>query len=170
MMRVFTPIKEDNTLEVPYFEDARADFAPFYRTRINLKELEGQVLGELAKLGAAGFLVAGHFEIDGLTRCGYELRFSYMQGNGVIRVAGLPLRGKETKLKAEDVRKQALANLREWLKTAVTMQIFGDKGASLIPHMLVDGKRTVAEVMLSTGYFPALPSGETIIDGEFVEE
>lgn len=165
-MRVFIP-SDENDLIVPFIEDARSDFAPFYAVSKSVKMIEGEVLGELAKLGAGGFLVPGKFMVDGLPRYGYELRFSYQGGQGVIRVAGLPIR-KSTDAKVLQVKKQALSNLREWLKCAVTMQIFGDKGAALLPYMLVDGSQTVAEVLISTGTL-ALPSGVAVV-GELVEE
>lgn len=165
MTRIFIP-SDENDLIVPFIEDARADFAPFYGVTKTIKAIEGEVLAELAKLGAGGLLVPGKFVVDGLPRFGYELRFSYQGGQGVIRVAGLPIR-KLTEPKIQQVKKQALSNLREWLKCAVTMQIFGDKGAALLPYMLVDGAQTVAEVLISTGTL-ALPSGVAVV-GELVE-
>lgn len=169
MSRVFIP-SDDNELVVPFIEDARADFAPFYNVSKSIKSIEGEVLAELAKLGAGGFIVPGKFIVDGLPRYGYELRFSYQGGQGVIRVAGLPIRSaKPSETKIQQVKKQALSNLREWLKCAVTMQIFGDKGAALLPYMLVDDKQTVGDVLMSTGTLPALEPGGIPLMGEVVE-
>ncbi len=165
-MRVFIP--ESDELIVPFVEDARADLAPFYSVTKAIKAIEGEVLAELAKLGAGGFLVPGKFVVDGLPRYGYELRFSYQGGQGIIRVAGLPIR-KSTDAKILQVKKQALSNLREWLKCAVSMQIFGDRGASLLPYMLVDGQQTVADVMMNSGTLPALMAGSIPVVGELVE-
>lgn len=47
-MRVFIP-SDENDLVVPFIEDARSDFAPFYAVTKGIKAIEGEVLAELAK-------------------------------------------------------------------------------------------------------------------------
>lgn len=163
---IFTPDETAAPIAVPSIEEARADYAPGYGTTKGIDRLKAEVLGELNKLGASGFLVDGVYRVPlpgGKTqkRFGYELRLSYRNGLGVIRVAGLPIAGAETPAKVRQVRAQALYNLHQWLQTSVTMQVFGDRGAVLVPYMIPqttdnpDGK-TVAELIYGSGDMPSL--------------
>lgn len=170
MQRIFVPDKDEQGIKVPFYEDARADYAPYYDVKSNLKEAEGMVLAELAKLGAGGFFEYGYFKRGAEIRYGCELRFSYRSGNGLIRVAGLPMRGGVTKLKIEKVRVQTLRNLADWFKTAVTFEIFSDQGVALVPFMLIDGPQgqtTVRDALFKEGALPQLTSG--VVNGEVVE-
>lgn len=147
------------SINVPYFEDARADFAPYYRARSgNVADAQAEVTAELGKLGAGvySFLPGIYTAPDGRKRHGYEVQFYYGGGQGIIRVACLPFSGEATQAKLNQARIQALKNVRDWLKAAVTAQVFSPGSSILIPFMLVDGKNTVADYLHSTGKLPRL--------------
>lgn len=164
---IFTPDAR-KTVNVPFIENARADFAPYYRSRANERSAESQVALELAKLG--GYIVGFHqgkFSMgDGeVARYGYEIKFTYGGVPGIIRVAGLPIK-HENDDKIEQVRIQALLNVRDWLKSAVTMKVFAPGTSPLLPHLLLpDGKTTIADFIISQGRLPQLapPKSEEII-------
>lgn len=89
-----------------------------------------------------------------------------------MRVAGLPMRHSETKTKVEQVKAQALLNVRDWLRSAHTQQTFQPgMGHPLMMNLLVDGKRTIADYITSQGRLPQLAagSGGDVVDGEFRE-
>lgn len=155
-------------LDVPYFEDARADFAPYYDVKTTLPQAQGAVTEEMGKLGAGIMsFQPGVFQAGGERRHGFNVRFFYGGGVGILRVAGLPFRASETPRKIERVKIQALLNVRDWLKTAVTNRIFSPGSDVLIPFMLVDktpgAEQTVAEYIGTMGQLPQLAaSGDTI--------
>ncbi len=172
----FTPTEEHGAIQVPYLENARADFAPHYRSRKTIQEAQTEVITELAKLGAGGVMFQeGYFGTGDARRYGYNITFSYGGGQGLIRVAGLPMRGQPTDVKVKQARLQALLNVRDWLKSAVTARVFSPGSDVLIPFMIVarNGGQvyTVADYIQSTGNLPQLnpgPSAE-VLEGEIVE-
>jgi hypothetical protein len=114
----FTSTEETAANNAPYYEDARADFAPYYASGKSVKVAKAEVTAELGKLG--GVVVAfreGFFGEGRGRRYGYEIDFLLHDRHGLLRVAGLPMR-RETEAKREQVRVQALLNVRDWLKAA----------------------------------------------------
>jgi len=177
---VFTPDKQVAEIKVPFYEDATEDFAPYYtvgitahkpssKSSVGEQTIKGQqqISIEMGKLGAmvTGF-IPGIFGSANTKRYGYEIRFVYGQMQGVIKVAGLPMKS-ETSVKKGAVMIQALWNVRDWLKVAVTNRVFSPGSDMLIPFLLVDGKITVAEYIASRGTLPTLTAGSNVIDGEF---
>lgn len=163
----FTPTgNQSNDLNIPNIEDARSDFAPYYTAYKNhtVESAKTQVITELAKLGAGGILFQeGYFEHGKAKRHGYNVYFQYGRAKGVIRVAGLPIGKSATETKIKQVRVQALLNVRDWLKAAVTSRVFSPGGDALIPHMLVDGQRTVADYIHAQGQLPQLNAPSEIV-------
>lgn len=173
----FTPtaLSAQDTPKVPYFEEARADFAPHYRSRKTAAQAQTEVINELAKLGAGGVMFQeGVFSNGKQRRYGYSIMFQYSGGQGLIRVAGLPLRHKETPTKLVALKVQALLNVRDWLKSAVTAQVFSPGSDPLIPYMIVDrvGDEvfTVADYVHSKGRLPQLapPEMVDVLEGEVI--
>jgi hypothetical protein len=151
----FTP-EQSKRLKAPAFEDARADFAPYYSSKISEASAKAQIAEELGKLRADVLAFErGLFTVNGQARVGYLIRFSLDGGTGVIRVAGLPLRSP-TETKFQQVRVQALLNVRDWLKSAVTMQVFNPDTSPLLPYMTLPNGMTVAEQVQA---MLALPQG-----------
>lgn len=157
----FTATKEAPSL-VPWYEDARADFAPYYRSQKTAKTAKSEVAAEMEKLGA--ILIAfreGYFGQRPKVRHGYEIDFLLGNHRGVLRVAGLPLR-RETPVKVEQVRVQALLNVRDWLKVAVTQMVFRPgAGHPLLMDLLTGPSRTVSDYIISTGELPRLGDDES---------
>jgi len=156
------------SVHVPSFEDARADFAPYYRSRATVDQAIAQVATELSKLGAYMVgITEGRFREEEVSRVGYELRFSHAGMMGMLRVAGLPIAGGETPAKVMSVRVQALLNVRDWLKAAITAQVFSPGTNPLLAHLLLpDGKTTVAEYIAKQGTLPQLAPPEIEIEVE----
>jgi hypothetical protein len=159
----FTPTENaptDSGIVIPFFEDARADFAPYYSSDKSEQAARSEVQDELLKLGGLAVnFQGGYFTIADHKRYGYSIHFKLYSAPAVIRVAGLPIR-KETPRRIEQVRIQALLNVRDWLKAAVTTQIFTPAGHPLTPFLLVDGRRTFIELMeeyARSGSLPQLP-------------
>jgi hypothetical protein len=90
----FTPTDEpQDKIEVPFFEDARSGFAPYYSSQKSVQDAKSQVGVELAKLGATDwYFKDGFFGVDP-KRYGYEVKFVYMGFPGKLMVAGLPIKG-----------------------------------------------------------------------------
>lgn len=171
----FTPTETD-AIKVPYFEDARANFAPYYSVKKSIEHAKTEVITELAKLGAGGVLFQPGYFGDGKDkRYGYNITFGYGGGQGLIRVAGLPIKHAQTDKKIENVRVQALLNVRDWLKGAVTARVFSPGSDVLIPFMIVatnlDGEPVTVADHLRSGYgMPLLNSGTaTVLQGEIIE-
>lgn len=164
----FTPTDQSQNLHVPFYEDARADFAPYYDIRNKtIGEAQKEVVTEMGKLGAHSVIFQeGYFGEGKQRRYGYVIQFGYSTARGVIRVAGLPMKQEHTGNKIRKVRLQALMNVRDWLKSAVTSQVFAPGNDVLIQHLLIDGQRTVADYITQTGNLPRL--NPPAVDG-FIE-
>lgn len=143
--------------EVPFFEDATARTAPNYSTDRKLTDCVALVVKNLRRLDASmPELIPGQFQIAGQTRMGYELRFFLGTVEGVIRIAGLPMRLPSAK-KEDRVKAQALLTIADWLQNAYTARIFNPDMQPLLPFLLLpDGKTTVAQHITQQGSLPML--------------
>lgn len=162
----FIPDSKDNAIAAPFFEDARADFAPYYSSTKNLKTAMNEVAQEMVKLGA--FITnfqPGKFTVNKRERLGYVIEFLLNGVTGRLTIAGLPLYST-TAAKENRVRVQCLLNVRDWLKAAVTMQVFSPDTSPLIPYLLVDGQHTVADYILSKGQLPMLAAPVITVEKE----
>jgi|ERR1041385_428877 hypothetical protein len=152
----FTPSEEmESGIKVPFLEEARSSFAPYYdqRDKNDLKVKE-QIYAEMAKLSAGNIIFQeGHFG-DTPKRHGYIVRFTLGGLPARMLVAGLPIRDGVTPLKILRVRLQALYVMRDWLKAAVTSQVFSPGNHPLIQFLLVDGQRTLAQVVIEDRHLP----------------
>lgn len=179
---IFTPQSETVKVEVPYFEDATKDFAPYYtvlrtarsrggNAREQIIKGQTQISIEMGKLGGlVTAFIPGVFGIGDKKRYGYDIHFMYSGARGVIHVAGLPIRS-ETQENKDAVLVQALWNVRDWLKSAVTAFVFSPGSDALIPYLLVDGKHTIAEYVKTSGKLPQLVAPQNdVVDGKFEPE
>jgi hypothetical protein len=159
----FVPINDDALdSKVPYLEDARADYAPYYQpNNQTIAKAKNAIIAEMGKLGGT---VLRFREGDFGSRRGYVIEFVLNGVQGRIKVAGLPLR-RYTSLKMDRVRIQALMNIRDWLKTAVTSMIFSPGNNPLVPHLLGKGGRTLVE-LISEDNGINVP----LLEGELVED
>ena len=160
----FTPLKEqDDSIKVPFIEDARSDTAPYYSSTLTVDRAKQEVLAVLGLLHATGYFVEGDFQIGKLKRRGYVLHFLLGQAPGRLTVAGLPIYSSTPK-KIDQVRVQALLNLRDWLKGAITQQVFTPGANPLVPFLLVDGQRTMTEAIIQDGRMPMLPAPKSEVE------
>lgn len=160
----FTPTEvaqSETDIPVPDFEDARADFAPYYASILSETEAQVAVSNEIGKLGARAIrFEPGYFTIQKRKRYGYNIRFEVNSQEAIYRVAGLPMRA-ETEKKIERVRVQALLNVRDRFKSIITSKVFAPGESPLIQYTIVDGQRSLAEVFeeyIQRGQLPTLPS------------
>lgn len=159
----FTPTSVTTGLvNVPFFEDARADFAPYYDIRTkSLLDAQQEIIVEMAKLGAGMITFEEGYFGANPQRYGYRIQFRYGNAVGLVRAAGLPIRHQVTDKKTFRVKLQALLNVRDWLKSTVTGMVFAPNTDILIPHLLVnpDSDITIADHIRSQGNIPQLTSG-----------
>lgn len=164
-MFTFTPEETSSQLEVKYMEDARASDYPYSSfaskggpaIERRLIEAQSEIGTALMQMGAMlTGIVPGTYRVGDHTRHGYEIRFTYGGRPAIIRVAGLPIRNKETPRKVNAVRVQALLTVRDWLTATVTGIAFAPGAMPLVSFMLVDETRTVADMLVETGNFPQL--------------
>jgi hypothetical protein len=167
MAFVFTPTEEQQSgISVPYLEEARADYAPYYDVRgREPKQVQREVIAEFDKLDAGNVQFREGFFGDKKRRYGYEVTFIYGGARGRMQIAGLPMR-TETEAKKRRVLLQALSILRDWLKTQVTAQVFAPGNDPLMQFLLVDGQRTVNEYLIETRKLPtANPLLTDVVEG-----
>lgn len=165
----FKPMENADKLpSVPFIEDARADYAPFYTTKKSPDDVKVEIIAELAKLGGyATYFVQGIFEGDNKRkRHGYEVHFTHNGAPGMFRVAGLPMRMEDAS-KRNRVLAQALCIVREWVKGMVTTKMFMPGTEPLAQYLLVDKEgHTVTDYILNAGKLPQLvaptPDGDVI--------
>jgi hypothetical protein len=158
----FTPDQPaGQPIDVPFFEDARADVAPGYRTILSEAKLREEVLTLLAQLGASDILIqSGAFEyrrrgVTGNVRYGYAIRFRVHGQPAQMQVAGLPIRSNDTPAKRDQVRRQALFIVAAQLKAMVTAIVFAPGSAPLVQYILISGtQRTVGEYVVTAGGAP----------------
>jgi hypothetical protein len=159
-------VKEEltTTAKPPFIEDARADFAPYWAARQTVNQAKQMVIDELRKLNGGSVMFQGViFEDEYGRRHGFNVFFWYGNTRGIIRVSGLPMRS-ETEHKIRQVEVQALMNLRDWLKTAVTQKIFSPGSDPLIPFLMLpdstpENPVTIADRMHQHGDLPMLSAG-----------
>jgi hypothetical protein len=155
----FTPASVSAAeIKVPYFEDARADVAPYANSERPIKAIQEEITGLLRKLEATNIqFQEGTFEDGKLKRHGYLVDFVYAGNPGRVEVAGLPIRYTPTSLKVDRVKAQALLIARDWIKQMATSKIFLPHSEPLLPYLLADGNKTVAEIIVETGFLPVPP-------------
>ena len=159
----FTPDQtQELPLTVPNFEDARSGFAPYYSSQMTEAEAKADIIAEMGKVGAGVTrIVDGTFGIGKQKRLGYEVHFLLYGKPGIIRVAGLPIGKTMTERKREQVKVQALLNVRDWIKTSITQQVFSPGLHPLVMKLLADdGSRTLEEMLVAEdGRLPMLEGG-----------
>lgn len=166
----FTPLSEPAAIKVPYIEDARANFAPYYGTEKKLETIQSEIIVELAKLGGYGvYFQQGTFG-DKPKRYGYIIHFQFNGEPGLFRVAGLPMY-TETPKKRNQVLAQALCIVRDWCKQMVTSKVFQPGSEPLVQFLLVNERDgvTIIDHILASGKLPMLTDKVEEVQVEVVE-
>jgi hypothetical protein len=146
----------DKKPEIPYFEDASSELGvKGHSTSKSIDTLKMEVRAAMGSLGGGvtSFLV-GHFDETPM-RYGYQINFAYGDREGVLKIAGLPMR-KETESKREKVLKQALYTVREMLEAQFNSGILLPGSAPLVQYLLDDQGRTLAEALSEVSHIPLL--------------
>lgn len=169
-MFTFIPdASQDANIKVPFIEDARADFAPFYSTTKNIKQAQSEVEKSLAKLGGSVYrFQQGKFDVNNQWRFGYLINFRWRGAEGQIVVAGLPIR-KHTEAKENKVRIQALLNVAQWLQSLMTQEVFSPNSNPLVPYLLASDGKTIMQHILESKAIPLLSSFDDAFDAEWIE-
>jgi len=151
-------------IEVPFFEDATGETAPNYRTTRSVTDAQS----ELSRwLGKHGGIVTGMIPVrfnnavaaKNVLRYGFIVEFMFGGGaRGRMHIAALPLR-KESVDKKNRVLAMALLNRAEYFKAAFTTRIHDPYSNPLLQYLLVDGDKTVAQVIVEQKSLVLLGSG-----------
>lgn len=170
----FTPKEtSEDKAKVPFFEDARSDYAPYYSASAQknwtINKAKNAIQVEMGKLGGT---IMGFDEGDfgeEVLRPGYRINFMLNGRPGRISIVCLPIR-RWTQNRHEAVRVQALLIIRDWLKAQVTSMIFSPGNNPLIPHLL-DAKKdmTFAEMIAAQEEIDVPRISAPAVEGEIVE-
>lgn len=159
--------------EIPWFEDASAELGiKGHETRKSAETLKTEIKATLSKLGGGvTTFLSGKFPTKP-PRYGYQIRFHYGVREGKIEIAALPMK-KETPSKRNKALKQALYTVREMLDSQFNSGLLIPGSAPLIPYMLDDQGRTLAEALSEKDSIPLLSppleEDENYIEGKFNE-
>jgi len=159
--------------EVPWFENASAELGiRGHATKKPIEVLKTEIKAAMSKLGGGvTSFVSGKFPTKP-PRYGYQIIFNYGSREGRIEIAALPIK-KETPGKRKQALKQALYTVREMLDSQFNSGVLIPGSAPLIPYMLDDKGRTLAEALSKEDSIPLLSppleEGEDYEEGEFTE-
>jgi hypothetical protein len=159
-------------LNIPFFEDVRADDVKGYTTRQSEQRLKEDIVGAIAKLGGGNaHFIEGEFGQPSASRYGYQIHFNFAGKDGLINIAALPLK-TETEAKKRKALNHALYVVREMLTAQIAARIMTPGFEPLIQHLLVPGSggKTVGEAILIRDDLPQLNPSQDIrtVNGEFV--
>ena len=164
---------EVKSSQVPWFEDASSELGiRGHRTHKTIETLKTEIKAAMSKLGGGvtSFL-SGKFETIP-PRYAYQINFNYGVREGKIEIAVLPIK-KETATRREGALKQALYTVREMLESQFNSGVLIPGSAPLIPYMIDDQGRTLAEALSETDSIPLLSppleEGENYVEGDFNE-
>jgi hypothetical protein len=162
--------KQADEVIVPFLEDARADFAPFYSSNKTIKQATAELEKEMAKLGASVLRVqSGKFSVNGKTRLGYLIEFSLYGVKGQLTVAALPIR-KPTPTKENQARVQALLNVVQWIQSMVTKRVFSPGANPLIPYLLAADGRQILETLATSALLQLTAPQSDIVEAEIEDK
>ena len=159
--------------QVPWFEDASAELGiKGHATNKSIETLKTEIKAAMSKLGGGvtSFL-SGKFETVP-PRYAYQINFNYGAREGKIEIAVLPIK-KATPSKRKQALKQALFTVRDMLESQFNSGVLIPGSAPLIPYMIDDKGRTLAEILSETDAIPMLSppleKGENYVEGEFTD-
>lgn len=165
MDTTFTPT-EAKAETVPFFEDARSDLAPYYNVKgWTIARAKTAITAEIAKMGGAVMRFQEGFFGSAPRRYGYVIEFTLQGKPGRMMVAGLPIRSA-TATRIEKAKVQALLNVRDWLKSAVTSMIFSPGNNPLVPHLIDRQGQTLVERILEQQQLDVPLLGEIVESGK----
>lgn len=163
--------KANDAVIVPFLEDARSDFAPFYSSSKTVKQASAELEKEMAKLGASVLrMQSGKFDVNGKSRLGYLIEFSLYGMKGQLTVAALPIR-RSTPTKENQARVQALLNVVQWVQTMVTQRVFSPGENPLIPYLLASDGIPIIKKLATSGLLAQLSAPkQDVVEAEVIKD
>jgi hypothetical protein len=167
----FVPDKTNSEdVHVPFLEDARADFAPFYSSKKTIKQADAELRTEMAKLNASVLRIqSGKFNVNGKTRLGYLIDFTLYGLNGQLTVAALPIR-THTVTKENQARVQALLNVVQWVQTMITQRVFSPGENPLIPYLLAADGKPIIQKIVEGGLLQLQAPKSDVVEAEIIKD
>lgn len=166
----FIPDSQRHELEVPWFEEATTaqHGVRGHNTSKSIEQLQGEIRAVIGLLGGSvRAFVPGTFP-GARKRYGFEVRFEIAGHEGRILIAALPIKS-ETATRKQQALKQALYTVREHLEAHYNLLLLSPGGNPLLPYLLADGRRTVAELYRERYEVPMLSEGGPLVEGEVVD-
>ncbi len=144
--------------DVPFFEDQSEQKIPGRRTEKTQKNLKGEIISLMAKLGAGGVLFIQGTYPGERKRYGYQIQFNINGVPGRFDVAALPIKS-ETAVKKDRALAQALYLIRNWLEAEHFSAVYRPGAVALLPYLIGEGGQTLTEAIIAGGKLPLLVSG-----------
>lgn len=158
--------KAADEVVVPFLEDARAEFAPFYSSKKTAKQASVELEKEMAKLGAAVLRIqSGNFEVNGKSRLGYQVEFVLYGLRGELTIAALPMRSPSP-AKENQARVQALLNMVQWVQSMVTQRVFSTGDNPLIPYLRASDGRPILQTLAQSEMFKLAAANPDVVDAD----
>lgn len=173
---MFTPDKNDKAVDVPYFENAKAeDGWQGHATTKSLKTLQAEISTAIGRMGGSVIeFRQGKFQVGKVERPGFQLLYAIAGQQGRMDIAALPIKKDSRNRRSEGKRteqsiRMALYMVRLALDGAYLLSKLSPGYAPLIPFMLDKSGQTVSELWNNTQQFKALkpPDESTFVDGEW---
>ena len=141
---------------IPWFENATQETGvKGHRTRKGIEELKTEIKSAMSKLGGGvTTFLSGTYHTKP-KRYGYQITFAYGNREGRIEVASLPMKN-ETEGRRKQALKQALFTVRAMLEAQFNAGLLLPGSAPLVPYLLDDQGRTLAESLAETANIPLL--------------
>lgn len=156
-MTTFTPNQQQVKPKLVYFEDSAAEHIPGHATTKKIESLKAEIITLLNRMGAQMVVITeGTFE-GNPRRDGYEVTFVLGKSPARLHCAALPIRRVTTTRKQQALR-QALFLLRDWLQSSILFNLNQPPADVLVPFMLDNQGRTVAEALLGESGVRMLPA------------
>jgi hypothetical protein len=160
---------------IPWFEEASTQLGiKGHRTDKSLDQLKNEIKAAMSSLGGGvTTFQSGKFPTKP-PRFGYQITFNYGDREGRIEIAALPMK-KETEGKRKQALKQALYTVREMLVSQFNSSLLIPGSAPLVPYMIDDKGRTLAEALAKSASIPLLSppleadEDDEVVEGEFRE-
>lgn len=150
----FIPDEQDDSLVIPFFEDASGQIGVSgYSTTKSESVLKSEIERWMARMGAG---VAAIQSGKMGARYAYQIEFIYHGRKGRMRVVALPIRS-ETPARIKQAKAQALFSVARKLEAQYNAMLNSPDDFPFMLNLLDDKGKTLIEVLQEQGTVPALP-------------
>jgi hypothetical protein len=140
---------------VPYFEDSSKYGIAGHSTSKSIERLQDEIKQSLVQLDAGYVRFVSGLYGDKPKRYGFQVHFNLAGVPGRIDCAALPIR-QETPAKKQQALCQALYFVRDWLDVESRTAVFRPGNIALIPYLIGQNGKTVAEALKESKQLPML--------------